>query len=111
MQWIKRFIYFHGKRHAGEMGADEATAFLTHLARERDVSASTQNQALSSLPALLARLEGTKWMMASLLYGASKTPARLRLAAALSGGRDQLKAGMPVMARPRIRAWMSWVPS
>ena len=106
MHWIKRYIYFHRKRHPGEMGADEVTAFLTHLARDRSVAASTQNQPLSSLlflygqvldiklpwmdaierakrpvrvpvvptidevRALLARLEGPKWMMASLLYGA-----------------------------------------
>lgn len=106
MHWIKRYIYFHGKHHPAEMGANEVTAFLTHLARDRSVAASTQNQALSSLlflygqvldiklpwmdgierakrpvrvpvvltigevRALLARLEGPKWMMASLLYGA-----------------------------------------
>ena len=99
-------IWFHGKRHPAELGAPDVTAFLTHLAREREVSASTQNQALSALlflygrvlevklpwmdgierakrpvrvpvvltvdevRAFLARLEGTKWLMASLLYGA-----------------------------------------
>ncbi len=47
--WIKRFIRFHGKRHPGEMGAAEVGQFLTHLAREAHVSASTQNQALSAL--------------------------------------------------------------
>ena len=104
--WIKRFIYFSDKRHPREMGAQEVTAFLSHLARDRDVAASTQNQALSALlflykevlgqalpwldqverakrPArvptvlsvaevqrLLAQMQGTKWLMASLLYGA-----------------------------------------
>jgi integron integrase len=47
--WIKRYIYFHDKRHPKEMGAAEAEAFLTHLAVEGNVSASTQNQALSAL--------------------------------------------------------------
>jgi integron integrase len=106
VHWIKRFIYFSGKRHPAEMGAAEVTAFLNYLARERDVAAATQNQALSSLlflykavleqalpwldeldrakrPArlptvltrsevqrLLATMRGTKWLMASLLYGA-----------------------------------------
>ena len=106
VHWIKRFIYFSGKRHPREMGAAEVTAFLSHLASERDVAASTQNQALSALlflygpvlgielpwmkgivrakrpvrvpvvlsreevRALLAHLEGTKWLMAALLYGA-----------------------------------------
>jgi len=47
--WIRRFILFHGKRHPREMGGREVTAFLTHLAVERSVAASTQNQALSAL--------------------------------------------------------------
>lgn len=49
VQWIKRFILFHGKRHPLEMGAMEIETFLTHLAVEGQVSASTQNQALSAL--------------------------------------------------------------
>ncbi|NWG33811.1 MAG: integron integrase [Chloroflexi bacterium] len=47
--WIKRYILFHGKRHPKDMGAPEIQAFLTHLAVEKNVSASTQNQALSAL--------------------------------------------------------------
>jgi integrase len=104
-QWIKRFILFHGKRHPQAMGAPEREAFLTHLAVDRNVAASTQNQALSAVlfldrevlgrpleelgritPArrperlptvltrdevrsVLARLDGTSWLMASLLDG------------------------------------------
>src|SRR5687768_18004761 len=49
VQWIRRFIYFSGKRHPLELGAAEVTAFLNHLASERDVAAATQNQALSAL--------------------------------------------------------------
>jgi len=47
--WIKRFIYFHAKRHPRELGAAEVTAFLNHLVQTRDVAAATQNQALSAL--------------------------------------------------------------
>jgi len=47
--WIRRFILFHGRRHPAEMGAAEVTAFLTALAKEGGVSASTQNQALAAL--------------------------------------------------------------
>ena len=47
--WIRRFVLFHGKRHPGEMGPEEVTAFLTHLARDGQVAAATQNQALSAL--------------------------------------------------------------
>ena len=106
VHWIKRFIFFSDKRHPKDMGAQEVTAFLSHLARDRDVAAATQNQALAALlflykevlgqalpwldqverakrPArlptvlsvpevqrLLGEMEGTKWLMASLLYGA-----------------------------------------
>jgi len=105
VHWIRRLIYFSGRRHPAELGAAEVTAFVSHLARERDVAAATQNQALSALlflykevlgqplpwldelerakrPArlptvltreeverLLAAMRGTKWLMASLLYG------------------------------------------
>lgn len=49
LQWIRRFILFHGKRHPREMGAVEVEAFLTHLAVAGRVAAATQNQALSAL--------------------------------------------------------------
>ncbi len=105
VHWVKRFILFSGKRHPVELGAAEVTAFLNHLVRERNVAASTQNQALAAIlflykevlaqplpwlreldhakrpvrkptvltpaeaQALLARLSGITWLMASLLYG------------------------------------------
>jgi integron integrase len=47
--WIRRYIVFHGKRHPVDMGAVEVTGFLTSLAVEGRVAASTQNQALSAL--------------------------------------------------------------
>jgi integron integrase len=47
--WIRRYILFHGKRHPAEMGAAEVTRFLTSLAVDGHVAASTQNQALSAL--------------------------------------------------------------
>ena len=56
IQWIKRYIYFHNKRHPKEMGADEITAFLTHLAVNRKVSPSTQNQSLNALLFLYKRV-------------------------------------------------------
>ncbi len=49
VSWIKRYIFFHGKRHPMEMAEKEVNAFLTHLAVDRNVSASTQNQALCAL--------------------------------------------------------------
>jgi integron integrase len=105
IHWTKRFIFFHGKRHPSELGEVAVTAFLNHLATDRKVAASTQNQALSALlflyeealgteldwldglvrakrpqrmlvvltreevEKILCALEGTQWLMASLLYG------------------------------------------
>jgi len=56
VQWIKRFIFFHNKRHPKEMGEKEVSAFLTHLAVDKHVSASTQNQALSAILFLYKRV-------------------------------------------------------
>ncbi|WP_020475816.1 integron integrase [Zavarzinella formosa] len=47
--WARRFILFHGKRHPAGMGVAEINQFLTHLAVEGGVSASTQNQAFSAI--------------------------------------------------------------
>jgi len=49
VDWIKRFVLFHHKRHPAEMGAAEVEAFLTHLAVEGKVAASTQNQAKAAV--------------------------------------------------------------
>ncbi len=47
--WVRRFVLFHGKKHPAVLGAAHVTAFLSNLALERSVSASTQNQALAAL--------------------------------------------------------------
>jgi site-specific recombinase XerD len=106
VHWIKRFIYFTGKRHPATLGETEVTAFLSDLAVVRRVAAATQNQALSALlflykevlgkelgwldgvkratrpprlptvltqdevARLLASMEDTRRLLASLLYGA-----------------------------------------
>lgn len=49
LEWIKRYILFHEKRHPAEMGMQEIQSFITYLASDRTVSASTQNQALSAI--------------------------------------------------------------
>ena len=49
INWAKRFIFYHNKRHPKDMGEKEIGEFLTHLAVEENVAASTQNQALSAL--------------------------------------------------------------
>ena len=49
INWIKRYILFHKKRHPREMGGKEIEEFLTHLAVQKNVAASTKNQALSAI--------------------------------------------------------------
>jgi len=49
VDWTRRFILFHGKRHPRDLGSNHVEAFLTHLAVERKVAASTQGQAKSAL--------------------------------------------------------------
>jgi integron integrase len=105
LQWIRRYVVFHDRRHPRELGPAAVEQFLSYLAVERKVSASTQSQALQALlflyrhvleqdlpwldnvtratrprrlpvvlsraevAALLAQLQGTHWLVASLLYG------------------------------------------
>lgn len=74
--WIRRFILFHGKRHPAVMGAEEVTAFLTHLAVQGNVAASTQQQALSALLFLYRDVLGVDlpWMSGMVR---PKKPARV----------------------------------
>jgi site-specific recombinase XerD len=58
--WVRRFIRFHGIRHPADMAEPEINAFLTHLAVEGQVSASTQTQALSALLFLYRRVIGRR---------------------------------------------------
>ena len=106
VHWIKRFIYFSGKRHPAQMGAEEVTAFLNHLARERNVAASTQNQALSALLFLYKEALGTPLPWLDALERAMR-PARLptvltpREVAAAAGrdARHQAADGEPALRR------------
>jgi integron integrase len=155
--WIRRFVLFHGKRHPSEMGVDQVRTFLSWLATERRVSASTQNQALSALlflyrdvlggdigwidniaPAkrskrlpvvltqsevktLLGRLEGTSWLMASLMYGAGlrlMECCRLRvkdvdfergeIVVRDGKGRKDRVTVLPAALRESLEAHMTW---
>lgn len=56
VHWVRRFILYHGKRHPNEMGGSEIEAFLTHLAVEGRVAASTQTQALCAILFLYKQL-------------------------------------------------------
>lgn len=60
MGWVSRFVLYHSLQHPAAMGSPEINAFLTHLATERAVSASTQNQAASALLFLYREVLGTE---------------------------------------------------
>lgn len=64
VSWTRRFVLFHGKRHPRELGATEVQAFLSALATERNVAASTQNQALAAILFLYQRVLDVRlpWM-------------------------------------------------
>ena len=75
LDWVRRYIHFHQKRHPQEMGAPEIQAFLTHLAAHRKVSASTQNQALSAI--LFLYREVLRKEIEPVLLSTAKRPERL----------------------------------
>jgi integron integrase len=58
LQWMRRYVKFHGRRHPRDLGPAELEAFLTHLAVNAKVSASTQNQALQALLFLYRQVLG-----------------------------------------------------
>jgi site-specific recombinase XerD len=66
VQWIRAYIFFHDRRHPGEMGGPDVEAFLSWLANERNVAASTHRQALSALLFLYQKVLGLNlpWMEA-----------------------------------------------
>ncbi|WP_119965663.1 integron integrase [Simplicispira lacusdiani] len=76
IDWARRFIVFHGKRHPQEMGAADVEAFLSHLAVDRQVSASTQNQAKAALLYLYKQVLETDLPWLNEVVQA-KTPKRL----------------------------------
>lgn len=58
VQWIERFIFFHGEKHPNEMSGQQVATFLTHLATKRNVAANTKNQALNALVFLYKEVLG-----------------------------------------------------
>jgi integron integrase len=72
--WIRRYIVFHGKRHPREMGPEEVTRFLTSLAVDAKVSASTQNQALAALLFLYGEVLGFRLPWLDELVRARRPP-------------------------------------
>ena len=89
VDWARRFILFHDKRHPQEMGSAEVEAFLTHLAVDRQVSASTQNQAKAAILYLYKQVLGVDlpWLDGVVQ---AKTPKRLPVVLTTSEVRDLL---------------------
>nr|WP_026938973.1 integron integrase [Holophaga foetida] len=101
VDWARRFILFHGKRHPREMGAGEVEAFLTHLAVQRGVSSSTQNQAKAALVFLYGQLLGLQlpWLSEVVM---AKTAPRLPVVLSLGEVRalfDQMEGVMALVAQ------------
>jgi integron integrase len=94
LEWIKRFILFHGKRHPKDMGVAEVGAFLSHLATHQNVSASTQNQALNALVFLYRHVLGRDF---GLLEGVTRAKRPMRVPVVLTKAEVQrLLAALPV---------------
>ncbi|MEH6468920.1 MAG: integron integrase [Porticoccus sp.] len=75
IHWVKRFIYFHGKKHPKDLGAAEVEAFLNHLAINRNCSPNTQRIALNALVYLYKRFIGLD--IGVLQYSPAKTHRRV----------------------------------
>jgi len=101
VDWVRRFILFQGKRHPREMGAAEVQAFLSHLAVDRKVAPSTQNQAKAALLFLYGQVLAVDLPWLAEIVQAKRQP---RLPVVLTPGEvavlfDQLEGGMALVAR------------
>ncbi len=98
LYWIRHFILFHDKRHPREMAEREVAAFLTHLAVDRRVSASTQNQALNAILFLYKQVLGRN---IGLIHGVVRAKRPERLPVVMTPQETQL-----VIARLSGREWL-----
>jgi len=101
VDWVRRFILFHGKRHPRELGAPEVQAFLSHLAVDRQVAASTQNQAKAALIFLYKEVLAVDLPWLGEIVHAKRQP---RLPVVLTPGEvrvllDQMEGVMGLVAR------------
>lgn len=98
IRWIREYIIFFDKRHPSTLGASEVSAFVSHLAVDRDVAASTQNQALSALLFLYREVLGQpiEWVEG---VTRAKRPKRLPLVFT----REEVRR---VLAHMRGEAWL-----
>jgi len=98
LYWVRRYVLFHRKRHPAEMGESEISAFLTHLAVERRVSASTQNQAFNALLFLYKQVLNRE---IGLIQGVTRAKTSRYLPTVLT--REEVQA---ILARMSGREWL-----
>lgn len=103
VDWVRRFILFHGKRHPRELGEEQVVEFLSHLAEKRNVSPSTQNQAFCALLFLYQQFLGKKL---GRLEGTSRASKPVRLPVVLS--RDEVRT-LLAHIHPRYRLMVELV--
>ena len=104
LKWVKRYIAYHRNRHPREMGAEEVRQFLSHLAVDRKVTASSQNQALSAILFLYRKVLNIDlpWMVDVVRAKRSQ-----RMPVVLS--RDEVRRVLECMTgRPRLMASMCY---
>jgi integron integrase len=100
--WIRRFIFFNGKRHPAEMGAEEIAAFLTDLAVRQKVAARTQNQALHAILFLYGPVLG---MELPRIRGVAPAKTTRRLPVVLT--REEVARVLDGLdGMPRLMAWL-----
>lgn len=100
--WVRRYVLFHGKRHPADMGAEEVTRFLTWLATDANVTASTQNQALAALLFLYREVLGVELPWLDDLVRANR-PAHLPVVLA----RTEVRAVLDdLRGTPRLMAYL-----
>ena len=96
--WIRRFIFFHDRRHPDTMGEVEISAFLSSLATDGDVSSSTQNQALAALLFLYQQVLGASWPGSA----TSSTPSAPNTSPSCSANEKSAGAA----GQPRRHPWL-----
>jgi integron integrase len=98
LHWARRYILFHGKRHPSDLGENHIAGFLTHLAVDRRVSASTQNQALNAILFLYKQVLERE---IGLIQGVTRAKQGQRLPVVLT--REEVQA---VLSRMSGRSWL-----
>lgn len=110
VQWVRRYILFHDKRHPNTMGAAEVQAFLSYLATERDVSAATQNQAKAALLFLYRQVLNADLPWLDEVVTPREMQALHQADVASGGGAVELPDALAVKYPNAARSWgWQWV--